>query len=163
MRGDRGITLLMVLILIVILTFIGGVIVWLVNLNIQSAGALRRQKVSFYYAEAGINHAISILKNRYGVDENEDFTPLLTTANNMEWTQVDDAGEIDGTGNWFLIPELSNFNFREGSYRVFFRDDLDDNPDDPLDDKNRVIMVRSLGRGPRDSKSLIEVELELVP
>jgi len=152
-----------VLILILILTFIGGVLVWIVNLNIQSAGALRRQKISFYYAEAGINHAISVLKNTYGVDENENFTPLLQTAQNQGWAQVDDNGEMDGEGDWYLIPELSNFSFREGSYRVFLKDDQDDNPDNPQEDNNRVILVRSLGRGPGNSKSLIEVELELVP
>lgn len=163
LRKDRGITILMVLILIVILTFIGGVLVWIVNLNIKSAGALRRQKISFYYAEAGINHAISILKNTYGVDENENFTPLLLTAYNMGWAQVNDEGEVDGNGDWYLIPELSNFSFREGSYRVYLRDDQDDNPENPFEDQNRVILVRSLGNGPGDSKTLIEVELELVP
>lgn len=162
MREERGITLILVLIVIIILTIIGGAVLFLIQANIEAGGSLRKKKESFYLAEAGVNNAISVLKTYYHVDDEDDFTSLLTRAFNTGWTKVNGRGDASPDGDWFLIPELSNFNFRGGSYKVFIKDDEDENPPDPYVDNNSVILVRSLGEGPDGSSTLLEVELEIV-
>jgi len=159
--NEKGASLLLVLLLIVILTFLGTTLVFIVSKNTKMAGYEKRHKEAFFIAEAGVRHAMKILERDFAISSIGSFDELLSTAS-QSWVEVNGYGEEEEGGGWFLIPSLSQFEFQGGIYKVYIRDDVDEDPSDPYDDSNNLILMRSTAFGPGGGKTTIEVELAIV-
>lgn len=140
--NKKGIALMTVLFLLVALTTLGLIVINTMNTNIKISGNVKNSKKAFFCAEAGIRHAIDVLKDVID-DPNDDFDDELK------------AGVLS------FGPSVS---FGDGSYNVTVTDNEDDNPNpnDPNDDTDRTIFVTSTCTVAGSTKT-IRVMLKVTP
>lgn len=68
MNGNKGLILLNVVIILLTIALIGASLVAFLSLTNFSARTTAERTKAFYLAEAGIAHAINVLRNKAGLD-----------------------------------------------------------------------------------------------
>ena len=157
--------------------------------GIVVSGNYERDVRSFYLAEAGINHALSILRavdgdlNHDGILEGDlngdgrfDFNDILYGSNASQGQLLTNYSYVPAT--YTLIPS-TGISITGGTYYVRIYDD--DNPvvnyaapglpptegnaslADPLTDHNKRVVVRSIGVGVNGARTVIDAVIGFIP
>ena len=155
--NEKGSVIVAALMILALLTIIG---ISASNTSITerqvATNSLLHERV-FYTAEAGMEHAKEDLKSEFkdnpeneikvanGSDADWDFAIELATESNFAGGVVRVSDTLDGV-----------------EYTVTVWDNVDDvpPPDDPTNDTDRLIFLRSVARGPRGALCRIEMLLE---
>ncbi len=155
--NERGAMLLIALLVLALLTIIGMVATTNSTIELQIAANERDHQKAMYAAESGIAHMAAILQSRI-VDGNG---ANLASGNPVNWNFA-----LDGTN-----PDISAGISREletpFAYSVQVLDNCDEVPGDceatannPNVDADRLVRIRSEGRGPSGTSAMVEILVE---
>jgi len=130
-KNQEGMVLVTALMFMVILFLLGTTAYLITSNDLKISGNYKTSKQAFYVAEAGIEHAISVLKNT------ADFTKVLR-GNDLDPDTLDDNGILS-----FQTPG-EPVSFAGGTYDVRVWDNADGD-DEPYSDKDKKVFVTSIG------------------
>lgn len=145
-RNESGVVLVMALLTITLLSLLGKAALTNTEIEIKISANDRVAKETFHIAEAGIEHARTLLRTR-------SFDDVL---------EGDDDDKNEPGDNGQL---LSNVSFGNGSYDVHVTDNKDGD-DDRWDDKDGTIIVTSTGsssNGPKRVLEIVVTRITLIP
>ena len=158
---ERGVVLVLVLVALVTLLSIGGITMLSVKNEITSAGSSRFQDTALYAAESGISAGVDYLRSRCGFGPATLYSNFVSPNNGVESCPAAIYGnnlDAVNVGNPFTPLYTDN--------RAWYRVCIRNNPLDPGfaagDDDDGIITLRSVGRGPNGSQSVIEVDIRPV-
>ncbi|QSQ11594.1 pilus assembly PilX family protein [Myxococcus landrumensis] len=172
-RANRGFTLLVALGVVIVVTMAVMLSYRVVGREADTQADTRRQKEAFFAAEAGLAEGREAVRRRAPGEGTQPYSDLLTGLHasgaevteeglknaNPPWMellpsdapgdpwnylrldpgQFSTAEKTNGDG----VPYLDYPEQRNVRYRVFIRDDLDD--DDPQSDSNAALWVAAIG------------------
>lgn len=127
-KNQEGMVLVTALMFMVILFLLGTTAYLITSNDLKITGNYKTSKQAFYVAEAGIEHAITILKNT------ADFTGVLRG----------DDGDPDTLDDNGILDFGSSKPFAGGTYNVRVWDNADGD-DEPYSDKDKKVYVTSIG------------------
>lgn len=163
---EEGSVLIIALIMLVMLTLLGVSATTTSNIEMRIADNERNYQRAFYVADAGIEHARSLLTSKL-VENN---TANLATGSPLEWDFALDGSEgigaATGTDYGSGAILLNNISFGPLSgytYTVTVWNNGDPPPNGDgggaTDDADSVIMVQSDASGPNNAQVSIQVSL----
>jgi hypothetical protein len=138
MRGERGQSLILALLVMFLLVFIGGVFITLIARNIGRTRRSGEVLSADYLAEAGIRYADDQLT--YGRD-GADWRPIPDYPGVLNDPPVPPLPLPQDPDYTWLMQGFSRFNYAKG--RFLIRVTYDPNRDDPL---SKYIKIESVGR-----------------
>lgn len=167
LQGQHGSTMLIALIFMVLLTLIGLVAANTSTLETMIASADANKRGAFHAAEAGVDHAVAVLKplfialnqpqldNRgtppswsFALDGSAGVSAATTPSANSGWRGKFDAG----------APWITNYDLGNGySYSVHVWNNNDGGG--TTSDKDGTIIIGALATGPSNTRAAIEVSL----
>lgn len=148
--SERGSTLVMVLLVIMLLTVLGATVLQSVTADVDAAGAERGAEEAMYIAEAGIQWALQELDGVYGFNaSNPDYSPILALP---PVTAATTWGPSEIVGWHQLHAASESMPYASGNFRVVAK------PADPPE-KN-TLLVRSLGIASGGARRLLEVAVQ---
>jgi len=170
LRGQRGVSLVLAVFVLALLTGIGLALLFLTSSEVQMGQASLRPKQAFYFAEAGLEDGRLTL---FEVNRNHPFDDDLQAAAGPNGIidfdpdairpVYDSANHVTGfTGYGDDVPLAPLTAFGEGWYIAFLTND----PDEPdpfqlnLADSNDRVMVTAVGAGPNRSLETVQAILE---
>lgn len=171
--GDRGVSLVMAVFVLALLTGIGLALLFLSQGEVKMGKAGLRPKQAFYLAEAGLEAA---RLNLFAVNANEPFGDDLVTAAGpngvLEFDPdairpvYDSQGRVSGfTGYGDDVPLAGVTQFGQGWYIGFLTNDPDE--PDPFQlnttDTNDRVMLTAVGAGPDRSLEVVQAIIEPNP
>jgi len=136
-RGQEGSTLILVLILLVILLVVAAIVIRGAASDTGTAGYDRTGKAAFLCAESGLRYGI----NQLGADP-------LAFSNILKCGSTDGGATACGTcfgsyGCPLQVSQVSDGGVSTPYVKVWIADDVDDNPNDLLNDVNQTVYMTS--------------------
>lgn len=178
-KSEKGQTLLTVMMMLCLLTIIGLAATNVSNIDMQIASSEKNRQQAFYAAEAGIEHARSVLSFRYStynkaailLNQLGDWDFALdgreagkSAATDSE--KADGLGDFTGGAVWLCnSPLTGNIKY---TVTIWNNDDeltpdlagVTTNDGNAItDDEDGIIYVRSDGFGPNDSRAAIQITM----
>ena len=191
-RSERGVTLILTLLTLGLMLLLGLALTMSSMSGVIVSGSYERDTRSFYIAEAGINHALSIFRGINGDPNNTgtltgdlngdgrfDFSDVLYGSSASQGQLLIDSHYIPST--YTIIPSgglTIGSGINGGTYTVRVFDD--DNPvvnfaspglppnegnagtADPLVDHNNRLIVRSIGTAATGARTVIDAEIGFI-
>jgi hypothetical protein len=137
---ESGFSVIIVLILLIMLVGIAMILLSTSRSDVFSAANERESAIAFYAAEAGVNHAKSVMATYQGYTDVAKFTPLISRSATPSISRT-----IDYQVNGVTIP---------ARYEVWFFNNTDGS--DGGVDLDGMLLIHSVGYGPNSSRSVIE-------
>jgi len=157
-HGERGATLIVALIAVVALLGIGMVTMLTVRSDTVASGADRFQQVAMYAAESGAAAGVDFLRNNCSTSASSPLYSALVEPNNVA---PQSPGSIVGNSQQ---PGQTQNPFT-ASPNTWYQVVVLNNPDDTGyvagDDKDGVVILRSTGYGPNETRVTIELQVRL--
>jgi len=164
-RGERGIALVVALLVLVVVTLLSAVLIMTVNVDTQIAGHSQRSSQALNYAEAGIAEAISRIQNEDipsdGANPRMVAQVFLTTAGNVPAVGADTLAmpTAQPVGNWLRYstpakgPEVLTVRYRTNEARTqVYRYDPALNPAIQTVSGYPIFVITSTGRQGKDER-----------
>jgi Tfp pilus assembly protein PilX len=144
LRNERGLTLVVVLMMMVILLSITGAGLLFSSLNTKASANLKGGTAALQAADAGIQHALA------AIPAGGDFDSLLTggVAAFLPCKNSSGAtGTCDGTYKPTLTGSINNY-----TYTVVVENDVTVTGETATGDANKIVILTSTATGPNNSK-----------
>jgi Tfp pilus assembly protein PilX len=164
-RGERGIALVVALLVLVVVTLLSAVLIMTVNVDTQIAGHSQRASQALNYAEAGIAEAISRIQNEDipsdGGNPRMVAQVFLATPGNVPAVGVDTLAMATAqpVGNWLRYstpakgPEVLTVRYRTNEARTqVYRYDPALNPAIQTGSGYPIFVITSTGRQGADER-----------
>lgn len=173
LQDQKGSTMLIVLIFMVLLTLIGLVAANTSTLETMIAAAEAKKRGTFYAAEAGVDHVISVLRPLFIANNQSQLATRVASgspAGNLSWSfalngtagtnaattpsaNSDWRGKYDAGAPWITSYDLGNGY----SYNVHVWNNNDGGG--TTTDKDATLIIGALATGPSNARAAIEVSL----
>ena len=158
-QGERGIVLVLALLMLLVLTLIGGSSMSSTNFEVLISGNKRVSEKAFYSAEAGVHEFMARFTRAGATQEITDSSP-----SNPEWriflaTGGDKVKQISGNPSQTFVPSLQN----QLVYAVEARHKLDASHNVLMKDGFPVYIVTSHGYTSEGGNRVTEVEISKTP
>lgn len=173
LQGQHGSTMLIALIFMVLLTLIGLVAANTSTLETMIASADANKRGAFYAAEAGVDHAVAVLKPLFIANNQSQLATKVAsggTAGNLSWTfalngtaGVSAATTPSANSGWrgkynAGAPWITNYDLGNGySYSVHVWNNNDGFG--ATTDNDATVIIGALATGPSNTRAAIELSL----
>lgn len=152
-QNQKGIALVIVILLLVALTTLGVMAVNVSNVGTKITSNTKTTKQAFYLAEAGIESARELLRTQLVAGSS--LATQLTAAMGGNGV-LTDSSNIMNFSTTDDTPLINTTNLGSGSFRVFLTNDTAEGVTSTAD-SNGIVTLTAFGNGPDNSVAVIQV------